>query len=203
MSAVATDFGHAPLVVQLRPIMSLSDDDFFELCQQNPDVRLELSAAGEVLIMPPTGGETGRRNLRIAGQLDAWTEANKTGVAFDSSTGFSLPSGAIRSPDAAWMLRERWDAISPEARERFIPVAPDFVIELRSPSDRLDVLAAKMDEYLEAGVRLSWLLDPVEGRAYVYASGQPVTELDRPARLSGDPVLPGFVLELAAVWDPE
>jgi Uma2 family endonuclease len=199
MSTVLTESGFAPLAVQLRPILSLSDDDFFELCQQNPDVRLELSAAGEVLIMPPAGGETGRRNLIIAGELHAWTKANG-GVAFDSSTGFVLPSAAIRSPDAAWMPRERWDAIAPETRERFVPAVPDFVIELRSPTDSLPVLQAKMDEYLEAGVRLGWLVDPVDGRAYVYAAGRPVDALDRPSELAADPVLPGFVLELGSIW---
>lgn len=201
MSAVATESGYAPLVVQLRPVMSLSDDDFFELCQQNRDLRLELNAAGEVLIMPPTGGETGRRNLIIAGELHIWAKASQAGVAFDSSTGFKLPNGAIRSPDAAWIRRERWEAIAPVARERFIPVVPDFLVELRSPTDALAVLQAKMEEYIAAGVRLGWLIDPVEGRAHIYAGGHPVLSLDRPTELEGEPVLPGFILELAPIWD--
>lgn len=199
-SALGTDAGLSPLVVRLRPIVTLSDDDFFQLCQDNRDLRLERGPHGEVLIMPPTGGETGRRSLRIAGQLDAWTENDGQGVAFDSSTGFLLPNGAIRSPDAAWMRRERWVAVPSLARERFVPVVPDFVIELRSPSDRLADLHAKIEEYLEAGVTLGWLIDPVDRRAHVYASGSPPRTLDAPASLSGDPVLPGFVLDLTSIW---
>jgi Uma2 family endonuclease len=179
--------------------VALSEDDFFQLCQDNRDLRLERSPGGEVLIMPPTGGETGRRSLRIAGQLDAWTEIDGRGVAFDSSTGFLLPSGAIRSPDAAWMPRERWESVPSAARERFVP---DFVIELRSPSDRLADLQAKIAEYLAAGATLGWLIDPVERRAHVYASGSPLRVLDAPPRLSGEPVLPGFVLDLTAIWPP-
>lgn len=192
--------GFPPLVARLAPFVTLTDDEFFRLCQANRDLRLERSAGGEVLIMPPTGGETGRRSLRIAGQLDAWTAADGTGVAFDSSTGFVLPTGAIRSPDAAWMLRERWNAIPTESREGFVPVAPDFVIELRSTSDRRADLEAKMDEYQAAGVRLGWLIDPVERCVLVYRQHQPTVSLAHPPRLDGSPLLPGFVLELDAVW---
>jgi Uma2 family endonuclease len=200
MSAVVTEPGLSPLVVRLRPIVSLSDDDFLQLCQDNRDLRLERSPRGEVLIMPPTGGETGRRSLRIAGQLDAWTQVDGTGVAFDSSTGFALPGGAIRSLDAAWVRRERWEAIAGAARERFVPLVPDFVIELRSPSDRLEDLAAKLEEYRAAGARLGWLIDPMERRVHVYASGEAIAVIDAPERMPADPVLPGFVLELATVW---
>jgi Uma2 family endonuclease len=190
----------SPLVVRLHPIVELSDADFFQLCLDNRDLRLERSARGDVLIMPPTGGETGRRSMRIAGQLDRWAEQDGTGVAFDSSTGFVLPSGAIRSPDAAWVLRSRWDALAPEGREGFVRLAPDFLIELRSPSDRLDDLQAKMVEFVAAGVRLAWLIDPVDGRVHVYAPPSAAAALDRPARLSADPVLPGFVLDLEPLW---
>jgi Uma2 family endonuclease len=200
MVNIVTEPGHAPLVVRLRPIVSLSDDDFFQLCQDNRDLRLERSTQGEVLIMPPTGGETGRRSLRIAGQLDAWTEANGSGVAFDSSTGFVLPSGAIRSPDAAWMTRERWESIPSTARDHFVPLAPEFIIELRSPSDRLVDLHAKMHEYRAAGVGLGWLIDPIEHRVHVYSADAEITELDQPAQLPGDPVLPAFILDLQPVW---
>ena len=192
--------GFPPLIAQLEPFVTLTDGEFFRLCQANRDLRLERSPRGELLIMPPTGGETGRRSMRIAVQLGAWTAADGTGVAFDSSTGFVLPTRAIRSPDAAWMLRERWDAIPRESREGFVPAAPDFVIELRSTSDRRADLDAKMREYEAAGVKLGWLIDPVERCVLVYRQHQPMVILEHPPRLDGSPLLPGFVLELDAVW---
>lgn len=200
MSTHAAQMSLSPLVVRLHPIVDLSDDDFYQLCQDNRDLRLERSARGDVLIMPPTGGETGRRSMRLAGQLDAWTQRDGTGVAFDSSTGFALPTGSIRSPHVAWVRRSRWDELPAEARERFAPLAPDFVVELRSGSDRLADLEAKMAEYLAAGVLLGWLIDPVDGRVSVYRPESAVVILDRPSQLSGDPVLPGFVLDLEAIW---
>ena len=200
VSTSVTEPGLSPLIVRLQPIVSLSDDDFFQLCQDNRDLRLERSPNGEVLIMPPTGGETGRRSMRIAGQLDAWTEAHGQGVAFDSSTGFVLPTGAIRSPDAAWMLRERWDELPAPARERFVALVPEFVIELRSPSDRLADLQAKLQEYMTAGVALGWLIDGVTRAVHVYTPDAEVAAIDEPTRLCGDPVLPGFVLDLEPIW---
>jgi Uma2 family endonuclease len=149
--------------------------------------------------MPPTGGKTGSRNLRLAGQLDAWVERTGLGAGFDSSTGFRLPNGAICSPDLAWVSRERWDSIDETARERFVPLAPDFVLELRSGSDRLDVLQAKLEEYREAGGRLGWLIDPIEGKVHVYEPGA-VQIHDRPERLSAGAVMPGFELDLASIW---
>lgn len=199
MAELIAGQGQSPLVVRLRPFVELSDDDFFELCQDNRDLRLERGAQGEVLIMPPTGGQTGRRNLRLAGQLDAWVERTGAGVGFDSSTGFRLPNGAIRSPDLAWVRQERWDALDAAARERFVPLAPDFVIELRSSSDRLEDLQAKLEEYRTAGTGLGWLIDPIEGRAHVYAADA-ITIHARPDRLLGDPVLPGLVLDLTSIW---
>jgi Uma2 family endonuclease len=199
MAELTGDTGQSPLIVRLRPFVELSDDDFFELCQENRDLRLERSAQGEVLIMPPTGGNTGRQNLRLAGQLDAWVERTGSGIGFDSSTGFRLPNGAIRSPDLAWVSSERWDALDESARERFVPLAPDFVLELRSGSDRLDVLQAKLADYLQAGVRLGWLIDPIEGKVHVYEAGA-VQMHDRPERLSGEPVMPGFELDLSSIW---
>ena len=200
MSARADQMSMSPLVVRLHPIVDLSDDDFYQLCQDNRDLRLERSAKGDVLIMPPTGGETGRRSMRLAGQIDRWAARDGTGVAFDSSTGFALPTGAVRSPDAAWVLGARWEALPAEARERFAPLAPDFVVELRSASDRLPDLQAKMDEYRAAGVRLGWLIDPVDSRVYVYDPSGADRVLDRPTQLSGDPVLPGFMLDLEPIW---
>lgn len=200
MGSAATPMSIAPLVLRLEPLVTLSNDDFYQLCQDNRDLRLERSSRGEVMIMPPTGGETGRKSMRLAGRLDAWTERNGTGVAFDSSTGFALPNGAIRSPDAAWIRRERWEALTPADREGFPPLAPDFVVEIRSPSDRLPDLKAKMEEYRDNGVRLGWLIDPVESRAYVYEVGADVAEIEDPQTLCADPLLPGFTFDPTLIW---
>lgn len=150
--------------------------------------------------MPPTGGRTGRRNFSLTGQLFAWATADGTGVGFDSSTGFRLPNGAERAPDVAWVPRERWDGLSDEEQEKFPPLCPDFVIELLSKSDDLADLRDKMQEYMDNGARLGWLIDPFERRAYVFRSDRPVETLDDPPRLLGDDVLPGFVLDLRSVW---
>ena len=178
----------------------LSEEQFVRLCQENPDLRLELTAQQELVIMPPTGLESGRRNLRIARRLDTWTEADGTGVAFDSSTMFTLPNGAKRSPDASWVRRERWDALAQEQRQGFGLLCPDFVIELRSSSDRLKDLQEKMQEYIANGAQLGWLIDPLEKRVHVYKPGQPVNVLEDPVSVSGDPVLPGFVLLVRELW---
>jgi Uma2 family endonuclease len=129
-----------------------------------------------------------------------WVEADKTGLGFDSSTGFTLPNGARRSPDLSWVLRSRWEALSEEEQAEFPPLCPDFVVEIRSPSDTLSTLQSKMQEYLDNGARLGWLLDPLEKRVYLYRPGTPVERLDQPESLSGDPVLPGFILVLNRLW---
>jgi Uma2 family endonuclease len=178
----------------------LTEEQFVRLCQENPDLRLELTARGELVIMPPTGLESGRRNIRIARRLDTWTEMDGTGIAFDSSTLFTLPNGAKRSPDASWVRRERWDALPAQERAGFGLLCPDFVVELRSPTDRLRDLQEKMQEYLDNGAHLGWLIDPAEKRVYVYRPGQPVEELEDPPSVSGDPVLPGFVLHVRELW---
>lgn len=188
------------LPLRVRPARPLDDDALFELCRANRDLTIERTADGELLIMPPTGGETGARNFNLIGQLASWTRRDGTGIGFDSSTGFILPNGAERSPDAAWLSRARWDALSAEQREKFVPLCPDFVLELRSPSDKLTELQEKMEEWIANGARLGWLLDPSDRRAFVYRTDAPVEELSAPAQLSGDPVLPGFVLELEGVW---
>ncbi len=178
----------------------LSDEQFYQLCQDNDDLRLELSAEGELIIMPPTGGTTGSRNSRINYQIAGWAIADGTGLSFDSSTMFILPNGAKRSPDASWVSRERWDALSQTERDKFVPLCPDFVLELRSPSDRLAYLQEKMDEYVSNGARLGFLLDAGAKRVYVYVPGQSVESIDNPRTVSGDPVLPGFVLDLKDIW---
>jgi Uma2 family endonuclease len=194
-----TEVAERPLVLRLRPVLDLSEDQFFRLCQLNRDLRIERNAAGELLIMAPTGGGTGRRNLRVSVRLGSWAERDGTGDAFDSSTGFRLPNGAVRSPDAAWMTHSRLAEIPPEEIEKFIPACPDFVLELRSPGDNLRDVQGKMREYIQNGARLGWLLDPAARRVYVYRPGAPVERLDGPTTVSGDPILPGFVLDLREI----
>lgn len=146
------------LTVNLKPVLELTDEQFFQLCQANRDLRFERTATGELIIMPPTGGETGNRNAGLTAQLWIWNEQNKLGIAFDSSTGFKLPNGADRSPDASWLRLERWNALTQEQQTKFIPLCPDFVVELLSPSDSLKVAQEKMREYIDNGVRLGWLI---------------------------------------------
>lgn len=192
------EFG-LPIKLNVRGA-KLTEEQFVRLCQENPDLRLELTAKGELVIMPPAGSETGHRNSTLTLRLAGWAETDDTGLAFDSSTGFTLPNGAIRSPDASWVRREKWNALSKEQREGFALLCPDFVVELRSPTDRLSVLQEKMQEYIDNGARLGWLIDPVDKKVYVYRPGQPLESLDNPTTLSGDPVLPGFVLQVHELW---
>lgn len=178
----------------------LTEEQFARLCQENPDLRFELTAQGELVIMAPTGLETGRRNTTVTQRLANWTEADGSGIAFDSSTLFTLPNGAKRSSDASWVRRERWEALPVKERAGFGRLCPDFVVELRSLTDRLSDLQEKMQEYLDNGARLGWLIDPLEKRVYVYRPDQPIEVLDDPATLSGDPVLPGFVWQVRELW---
>ena len=175
----------------------LDDDRFFQLCQDNPNLKFERSATGELIVMTPTGGETGRINIEIAAEFVIWNRRTELGFCFDSSTGFKLPNGAERSPDIAWIEKSRWLALSPNQREKFPPIAPDFVLELLSPSDNLEPIRAKMREYIDNGVRLAWLLDRQHQRAEVYRPGQAVEQLDLPTTLTGDDVLPGFALKVS------
>ncbi len=189
-----------PLVLRLRPVIELSGDQLLELSSLNDDLRLELTAQGELIVMVPAGGESSRRNMKLAFQVELWTRRDNSGIAFDSSAGFILPNGAIRSPDASWVERSRYEALAPEQREKFLPLCPDFVVELRSPSDALSALQEKMAEYVENRARLGLLLDPAQKRVYVYKPGEPVRELKDPEEVSADPVLPGFVLKPREVW---
>ncbi|MBI1929279.1 Uma2 family endonuclease [Candidatus Poribacteria bacterium] len=178
----------------------MSDDDFFEFCQLNRDLRIELTSEGDLIIMPPTGGETGKRNFTLTGLFSPWVEANGTGIGFDSSTGFTLPNGAKRSPDLAWIKRSRWETLTEEERKKFPPLCPDFVVELRSWTDALDKLQEKMGEYIANGALLGWLIDPKEKKVYIYRPSAEVCCLENPDTISGDPVLPGFVLDLRRIW---
>ncbi len=191
-----------PVVLHFAPILQrLRADDFFAFCQANDHLRLERSKEGDLIIMMPSGGETGSNNARLTRWLGNWAEEDGTGKYFDSSTGFILPNGAERSPDAAWVRKARWEALSVRARRKFAPLCPDFVVELRSYTDRLKPLQAKMEEYIENGAQLGWLIDPYKRRVYVYRPDAPVQRLDAPETVSGEPLLPGFVLPVAQLWE--
>lgn len=202
MTQIAIASSPLPLNLEMGSSMRLSDDELFELCVRNPELRMERTAGGDLIVMTPAGGISGNRNFEIVGALREWVRHDGTGQGFDSSTGFLLPNGAMRAPDAAWVLRSRLEPLSREAKERFIPLTPDFVVELRSPSDRLPDLQAKMEEYRDQGARLGWLIDPEERKVYVYRPGRPVEVLVNPDKASGDPELPGFVLDLEPIWAP-
>jgi Uma2 family endonuclease len=186
--------------VNLQSVVELTDEQFFKLCQTNRDLKFERNATGELIIMPPTGGETGNRNGRLNQQLFNWTDADGTGIAFDSSTCFKLPNGADRSPDAAWIQLSRWNTLTEEEKERFPPICPDFVIELLSPSDSLKVAQEKMKEYIDNGVSLGFLINRKSRQVEIYRQGKDVEVLDSPTTVSGEDVLPGFVLNLGMIW---
>ena len=188
------------LTVSLKSVIDMTDDQFFQLCQNNRELRFERNANGELIIMSPAGGETGNRNGRLNQQLFNWTDADGTGIAFDSSTGFKLPNGADRSPDASWIKLERWDALSDEEKRKFPPICPDFVIELLSPSDSLKTTQEKMKEYIDNGVHLGILINRKSRQVEIYRPGKEVEVLDSPATVSGEDVLKGFVLNLGMIW---
>ena len=179
--------------------IELTDEQFFQLCQNNRDLRFERSASGDLTIMPPTGSETGNRNIKISTQLEIWSSQNNLGLAFDSSTGFRLPNGANRSPDAAWVSNQRWQVLTTAEKEKFAPLSPDFVVELRSKTDSLEKLQAKMQEYIENGTKLGWLLDRHNQRVEIYRHNQIVEIIPSPQSLSGENILPGFVLDLTNI----
>ncbi|MBD0266072.1 MAG: Uma2 family endonuclease [Tolypothrix sp. Co-bin9] len=179
--------------------IDLTDEQFWQLCQSNRDYRFESTASGELLIMPPTGSDTGNRNIELAYQLQAWSRQNNLGKAFDSSTGFTLPNGAKRSPDASWVKIERWNALTPEQQESFAPICPDFVVELRSRTDSLKELQDKMQEYIDNGAKLGWLIDRKNKRVEIYRPLKEVEILENPETVSGEDVLAGFVLNLTPI----
>ena len=202
MKAVAEPVETTPLVLRIRPALEMTDDQFFDFCQLNDDLRLERTAEGNILIMAPVGAEGSDGNSELNMQLRVWAKRDGRGVAFESSCGFRLPNNATRSPDAAWVSRPRLAGFSAEEKKKFLPLCPEFVIELRSPSDRLSDQKAKMEEYRENGALLGWLIDPLEQQVYVYRPGHPVEQLDNPGNISADPELAGFVLGLAEIWEP-
>ena len=194
------DHDELPMVVRLQPVLNLTDDQFFALAQLNRDLRLERTASGELIMMPPTGGGAGQRNAAVSGQLWAWTKQDKTGVCFDSSTGFRLANGAIRSLDAAWVSLPRWNALTDEQREKYPPLCPEFVIEIRSNTDSLSLVQAKMDEYLANGTRLGWLIDPLTKTVVEYEAGQEPRENSNASKVNAGTLLPGFELDLQEIW---
>jgi Uma2 family endonuclease len=188
------------LTISLETIFELTDEKLFQLCQQNRDLRFERSAQGDITIMAPEGSDTGMRNLGLGSSLWNWNQSKNLGVAFGSSAGFILPNGAMRSPDVSWITKERWEALTPEQQSRFAPICPDFVIELMSPSDSLSLTQAKMQEYQDNGARLGWLINRRDKQVEIYRIGQSVEILEFPNTLSGEEVLPEFVLDLTLIW---
>jgi Uma2 family endonuclease len=183
----------------LQLSIDLTDEQFWQLCQRNRDYRFERNAQGDLIVMSPTGSDTGRRNLDIIVQLGNWNKQTQLGVAFDSSTGFKLPNGAERSPDASWVKKEQWESLTLEEKERFAPICPDFVVELRSKTDALKPLQEKMKEYLDNGTKLGWLIDRKNQQVEVYRVDREVEVIKYPQTLSGEDILPGFVLDLAEI----
>lgn len=185
-----------PLTLNIKAV-HLTDDQFYELCQNNRELKFERTPKGKLIIMSPVGGESGNREADLIADLVIWNRQTGLGFTFSSSTIFKLPNRADSSPDAAWILRERWEALTPEQRRKFPPIAPDFVIELRSATDELEILREKMGEYLDGGVRLGWLINPQQQQVEIYRQGRQVEVQNLPAELSGEVVLPGFTLSVA------
>jgi Uma2 family endonuclease len=193
--------GADPIVLRLAPAIEMTEEQFFLLATQNEDLRIEQNSQGELEIMVPVGSGGSSRNSSLNGQLYIWNTHHRLGKLFDSSGGFRFINKAMRAPDATWISLARWNQLTPEEQEVFSPIAPDFVVELRSRSDRINRLLAKMEEYMDNGVQLGWLIDPLQKRVHIYRAGQPVQVLDNPATVSGEPVLPGFVLQLGEIWN--
>jgi len=185
-----------PLILNNPEVAPITDEQFYQLCVANRELKLERTAKGDLIIMPPTGGETGKRNSDINFELNLWNRQTKLGIVFDSSTCFQLPNGGERSPDAAWIPLGKWESLTPEQREKFPPICPDFIIELRSPSDSLKPLQDKMQEYMDNGSRLGWLINPKNRQVEIYRQGQEKEILENPPTLSGEDILPGFVLNI-------
>ncbi|WP_414618912.1 Uma2 family endonuclease [Calothrix sp. CCY 0018] len=189
------------LTLQMPPELKFTDEEFEQIVQFNKELRLELTAEGKLIIMSPTGGETGNRNFDLIGQIWFWSRRNKLGKAFDSSTGFKLPNGATRSPDASWIKMERWDALTPQQRKKYLPLCPDFAVELVSESDDVEDTRKKMQEYIENGLRLGWLINPKDKQVEIYRAGKEVEVLNSPTSLSGEDVLEGFILDLEVIFE--
>jgi Uma2 family endonuclease len=200
MTTLLIQTENTPLTVNFPAIVKMTQAQFYEFCQANQELRIERTAQGEVIIMPPAFSDTGNRNFNIAAQLGVWTEQNGAGIGFDSSAGFTLPNGATRSPDASWIKLERWNALTAAEQASFAPICPDFVIELRSASDTLISLQTKMQEYIDNGASLGWLIDCKNRQVYIYRPDRSPEVLEQPELVTGDPELPGFRLQMAKIW---
>jgi len=200
MKALSLESADRNIRVQFPEDIPMGREAFFDFCQTNKELRIERDAEGNIIVMSPTEMETGGRNASLTAQLYNWAKGGGRGITFDSNTGFELPNGATRSPDASWLTQEKWDAIPSEERSRFARVCPDFVIELRSQTDRLTVLLAKMEEYISNGAKLGFLIDPLEAKVHVYRPGAEAEILDNPKTISAEPEMPGLVFVLADVW---
>jgi Uma2 family endonuclease len=203
MTSLLIKTEQVPLTVDLSSLMlqtKMTDQQFYAFCQTNRDLRIERTASGEVIVMPPVYSDTGNRNFKTAVQLGIWAEQDGTGEGFDSSSGFTLPNGAIRAPDAAWIQGDRWNALSEQEKASFAPICPDFVIEIRSASDTLISLPEKMQEYIDNGVKLGLLIDRKNRTVNVYRLGRSPEIIEHPTAVSCDPELPGFTLQMARIW---
>ena len=193
-----------PFLIKFKPLAYMDDEQFAEFCALNDELRIERTAKGEIVLMPPVFTYSSKQNIKISSPLDLWADNDGTGIAYESSAGFKLPNGALRSPDASWVLISRLRELTSEEGSKFYSICPDFVIELRSTSDSLSMLQAKMQEYMDNGARLGWLIDPVSSpkRVHIYRPNADVIILDEPTEVSGDPELPGFTLNLSRIWEP-
>jgi Uma2 family endonuclease len=204
VSAVADNIGNVVLTVRMPARAApMSDDQFAEFCAANSDLRIERMANGDLKIMPPAFSRTGYQNADITGQLYQWAKRDRSGVGFDSSAGFKLPDTAIVAPDASWVRKSRLNALTPEQKKKYLPLCPDFVVELKSASDTVSELKDKMDQYIRNGALLGWLIDPDKRMIFVYRPDAAVVQLNHPDTISGDPELPGFVLDLTEIWNPQ
>jgi len=200
MTTLLIQSDQIPLTVSFPALVQMTDEQFYEFCQANRDLRIERTAIGEVIIMPPAFSDTGNRNMKISQQVANWAEQDGTGEVFDSSAGFTLPNGATRSPDACWIKLERWNRLTDQQKASFAPICPDFVVELRSSSDTLIGLQAKMQEYIENGAVLGFLIDRKNCTVHSYRRDRTPEILEQPETVSGDPELPRFVLQMAKIW---
>jgi Uma2 family endonuclease len=200
MTTLLIETRNIPLTVNFPAVMSMTYKQFCEFCQANPNLRIERTATGEVIIMAPAFSDTGNRNGKVYQQLANWSDQDGTGETFDSSAGFTLPNGATRSPDAAWIKGDRWNSLTPEQQASFAPLCPDFVVELRSASDTLSSLQTKVQEYIDNGAVLGFLIDRKKHQVHLYRPNQEPKILDNPETVSGEPELPGFNLRMAKIW---
>lgn len=200
MTSLLVQSPTVPLTIHLPWITPMTVEEFYEFCVANRDLRIERTANGEVIVMPPAFSDTGNRNFNIAVQLGVWADHNATGIGFDSSAGFTLPNGATRSPDASWIKLDRWNGLTEKQKASFSPICPDFVIELRSSSDTLVSLQDKMQEYIVNGILLGWLIDRKNRKVYIYRPNREIEILDNPETVNGDPELSGFVLKMTKIW---